>query len=415
MPNKKILLICWDFPPNQGIGGRRWAKFAKYISKKGYEIHVIKSQPTPFNKISSWFKDVNKSNIHLHEINMFWVCKWLNDYNSKFSFIKTRLAKIAIKTFFKGTIYDKAIGVEKQFLKLAQDIILKHKIKNVIVTGAPFNLIYYTALLKQKHPNVNIIADYRDPWLTAMNYGMQNLTPQQKSEEQRKQNYVFETVNFITTPNQFLVEEVKQSYTGNNKIVAEFNVLQHAFDQDDIYVSFEKQENKSDTIKLVYGGSLYIGTEPYLDLLSNSISEFKIKFPNKKLEIIIYTEDLIQEKIFKMHSDVVSFFKPVGDEIFKKIEQCDFILIFLSEHNKDFKTTKFYEFLPYKKPYLYFGPAGYVSHCIVDDNIGFVVNASDDFNRILGDESWSKKCNGFKEIDKYSLNTITDTLIDKFI
>ena len=175
------------------------------------------------------------------------------------------------------------------------------------------------------------------------------------------------------------------------------------------------ESNKSDTIKLVYGGSLYIGTEQYLKLLSNSISEFKIKFPDKKLEIIIYTEDLIQEKLFKMHSDVVSFFKPVGDEIFKKIEQCDFILIFLSEHNKDFKTTKFYEFLPYKKPYLYFGPAGYVSHCIVDDNIGFIVNTSDDFNRILGDEYWSEKCNGFKEIDKYSLNTITDTLIDKFI
>ena len=49
------------------------------------------------------------------------------------------------------------------------------------------------------------------------------------------------------------------------------------------------------------------------------------------------------------------------------------MLILLAEHNKDFKTTKFYEFLPFQKPYLYIGSLGEVSKIISEDKMGFVI------------------------------------------
>ena len=49
MPDKKILLICWDFPPNNGIGGRRWAKLIKYLAKSDVECHVMKCDAILFN------------------------------------------------------------------------------------------------------------------------------------------------------------------------------------------------------------------------------------------------------------------------------------------------------------------------------------------------------------------------------
>jgi hypothetical protein len=44
---KTILIICYGFPPFPGIGGRRWAKFSKYLSSYGFNINVIASK-NPF-------------------------------------------------------------------------------------------------------------------------------------------------------------------------------------------------------------------------------------------------------------------------------------------------------------------------------------------------------------------------------
>ena len=38
---KHVLLISYSYPPYPGIGGRRWAKFSKYLSRLGFVIHVI--------------------------------------------------------------------------------------------------------------------------------------------------------------------------------------------------------------------------------------------------------------------------------------------------------------------------------------------------------------------------------------
>ena len=50
-----ILLISYTFPPHPGIGGRRWAKFSKYLSKLNYIVHVI-HVANPFDEDSLWFR-----------------------------------------------------------------------------------------------------------------------------------------------------------------------------------------------------------------------------------------------------------------------------------------------------------------------------------------------------------------------
>ena len=149
MPNKKTLLLCWDFPPNDGIGGRRWAKMSKWLLKSGHEIHVIKSKSKVGNQNSAWLSDVESDQIHIYEVNTYLPVKWLNSKENKFSDkLKYKFAAIYLTFFSKGTIYDKAIGKERDVLKLASKIIELNKIENVIVTGAPFNLMYYAAKIK---------------------------------------------------------------------------------------------------------------------------------------------------------------------------------------------------------------------------------------------------------------------------
>ena len=60
--NKKVLIVCYSFPPYPGIGGRRWAKFSKYIKLLGTEVFVISSK-NPFNEKSNWTTDIEGINV----------------------------------------------------------------------------------------------------------------------------------------------------------------------------------------------------------------------------------------------------------------------------------------------------------------------------------------------------------------
>jgi hypothetical protein len=41
---KHIILVNYDFPPNKGIGGRRWGKLAKEFAEQNCIVHVIKAE-----------------------------------------------------------------------------------------------------------------------------------------------------------------------------------------------------------------------------------------------------------------------------------------------------------------------------------------------------------------------------------
>jgi hypothetical protein len=371
MPNKKTLLLCWDFPPNDGIGGRRWAKMAKWLLNSGHEIHVIKSKSRVGNQNSAWLSDVESNQIHIYEINTYWLVKWLNSSGNTFSDkLKNKFATIYLTVFSKGTIYDKAIGKESDVLKLASKIIELNKIENVIVTGAPFNLIYFAAKIKLVFPKLFVLADYRDPWLNAVNYGMQNLTAKNKLVEQNKQNLVFESIDVITAPNSFLLNEIKATYTGSNLIKANFVELPHAYDEDDFLIYDKLKEQNTQTLKIVYAGSVYLGSKSYLEEFINQINRYNSK-NDHVVELEIYTDD--HKSLQQFQNAAISINPSIGKMIFNVISESDFVLILLAEHNKDFKTTKFYEFLPFQKPYLYIGSLGQVAKNISEDEMGFVI------------------------------------------
>ena len=60
--SEQVLIISYTFPPTPGIGGRRWAKFAKYFALKGYRVQVI-CATNPFSDTSIWDRDTLSENI----------------------------------------------------------------------------------------------------------------------------------------------------------------------------------------------------------------------------------------------------------------------------------------------------------------------------------------------------------------
>ena len=99
----------------------------------------------------------------------------------------------------------------------------------------------------------------------------------------------------------------------------------------------------------------------------------------------------------------------IGDLIFDKISQADFILILLSEHNKNYLTSKFFEFLPYKKPFIYVGPNGYVSNKIENEMLGVHLKEVKSLNDII--HKPIQEIFKSQEIDKYTFDQVTQDLV----
>jgi hypothetical protein len=55
---KKVLLVCYEFPPNSGIGGRKWSFLSKYLLKNDIEVHVLTKQP--WSKQFSLWQEMTK-------------------------------------------------------------------------------------------------------------------------------------------------------------------------------------------------------------------------------------------------------------------------------------------------------------------------------------------------------------------
>ena len=163
-------------------------------------------------------------------------------------------------------------------------------------------------------------------------------------------------------------------------------------------------DKAQDKLKLVYAGALYSDTERYLSVLANSILKFKDQFPQIKVEVDFYTKHKSLAFSNLGLEKNIRFLEPIGDKIFNIVRESDLFIILLSDHNKDFKTTKFYEFLPYKVPYLLVGPKGHVSESIEKEELGFLLTEEQNLSYVYKKLLVSKELNGFNNIDKYSLD-----------
>jgi hypothetical protein len=93
--------------------------------------------------------------------------------------------------------------------------------------------------------------------------------------------------------------------------------------------------------------------------------------------------EIEKANIFKSNADVVIFRKPIGNKIFKEIANAHYVIILLSEHNKNYLTSKFFEYLPYRKPYFYIGPEGHVSNTILTEELGVIAESINNLSELL--------------------------------
>ncbi len=408
MDSKHILLISYIFPPYPGIGGRRWAKFAKYLSRKGYTIHVIHAKNPRKNEESLWIDDIrNIPNIIRYELNSFYPEILTTTPTSLLEKIKYKIALFSINQITKGTPYDKGVFLKNSLLKTASKLIKEFNIKNVITSCAPFSSAYFSIELKSIYPHIKLMIDLRDPWTWGSGYGFSIISNKRIAFEKKLEKKVLEIADSIFVPTEIMKIDLQKTYISEaNKI----NVLPHGFDKDEI-LNCTKNINSHKT-KIIFYGSLYNGIEKYMSILSNEFTKLK-----NELELHIYSDSLIYSDIFKnkgLLNENVFYHKPLPTiELFKKIQDASFVLLIHPDYGIHNISTKFYEIIYSKTPILYIGKKGLTSDFVTKNKIGYSFDENEiteNFSKIIL-KNYPYTYNLNFNLEEYSFETLCNNLI----
>jgi hypothetical protein len=407
---ERILIVNFDFPMNEGIGGRRWAKFAKQLASEGTIVHAIKAAPIKENKTSPWWTDVRSERIHIHTLPRPVPEFFTHPGNGIEQKILYRLYKKYLQLADGGTIYDQSIGWDKPLKNKIRELIETQGISKIYATGAPWNMLRCVAEVKEQYPTIQLLVDYRDPWITAMNYGMRGLSRKRFQQEKDDQLFIIERANAVTAPNDHLVREIYESDERLKDMWQKFHTLPHVIDPDDL--EYEGEENYLDTkIRITYGGALYLGTERYLEQLVKACNSLyqEDKDLASQLSFEFFSPPSAQRKILE-NCPLIHVADPIGKELFSKMKSGNYSMILLAGHNKDFRTTKYYECLAMAKPLFFLGEHGEVSREIEENDIGLLFESANTLSALAKTERLFNYDFMRHESSKHHLREVTKTL-----
>lgn len=406
---KQILLISYTFPPYPGIGGRRWAKFSKYLTQLGYYVHVIYASNDTGDK-SLWLEDIiDNKNIKLYPIKSRYPASLIMQPKTIWQKFNYRFSLFIVKLTSKGTPYDRAWFWNKAMLRKSEKIIETHKIKNVIVSSAPFSNSYSALELKIKFPDLNLLVDFRDPWTWGGGYGFSILKPKRITHEAMMEASVIEFSDKIFVPSIEMKNHIILNYP---KFINKIILLPHGFDEDEITRMPKKSSKK---LRLVLYGTLYSN----LDTIFENISLF-IKNAQNKISLDIYSSNSTYKNVFETHELIgnsVNYYTPILPKyLFEKFNEYDYVLIIQPDFAKDFITTKIYEIIYSGTPILLVSNEGELSKFISKNELGLCFtpdNFSEKVNSVFEYPTSAFKIKQFK-IDDCSFKFITSGLM-KFL
>lgn len=393
-------IVSYTFPPSKEIGGRRWAKFSQHIIKSGHEVTVVCADNSGSEE---WFNRefTGISVKSLPKRYPDWLSGITNTFIEKLLYL---LFTRVLTHLTKQNFFDRGFAWKKSMLNALEDIHLKKKIDVLVVTGAPFSLLYYGALFKKAHSEIFYISDFRDPWTWGSYYGIPKLNKRKKKYQQDSESFCISESNLICSPTEFMNVFLKNKYKLYND---KFYLLPHAYEPDKLHNVVRNDFRKG----YIYGGSLYPGIEGHFKTLSKILKSYpKMEF---KWTIYTGTHYPLIEELFDPQKVKAYPFIP-EEQLFNCIASSAAYLAFFPTTDKDLVSTKFFEIIYTETPIIYIGDEGEVGKFIRENRLGVHILPEKMENELPqylnGNVPFEK---GYFDVTRYSFDNVTHDFLTK--
>lgn len=371
-----VLIICSTFPPCRGIGGRRWAKYAKALAARGHAVHVVHAACTKDQEGSLWTADVQHERIHAHPLPPHYPAvlakRPLTTVPEKLAY---RFWRFLLPRLVNGNWLDRSVRWKEPMLAACDTVIRTHGIRHVIASGAPFHLLAHALELRTRFPDLRLVADLRDPWTWGDTYGMKHLAPGRMAHERAMEQAVVAGYDRVIAPAQGILDHLAQAYGAHAHKLA---LLPHPVDPDDLVSGPALPRDRH--FRLIYAGSLY-ATALFRSYLDQVIAAFHHvrridppAFDRARFDLYVLGEDVrpFNDTIEQAGlADKIRFHPPLpAKALYAELQRADVVLVFLPPEKKDILTTKFNELFLLRVPVLHVGLPGVVSRTITDGGHG---------------------------------------------
>lgn len=413
-----ILLVCENFPPVRGIGGRRWAKFAKELARRGHAVHVIRSTGIRGRLDSFWSADVQAPGIVHHPVALRYPSvltrRPLTTLGERFRY-NCWLRLLPLLT--RGNFYDSTVFCRRRVLRLGEQLIRQHGIRHIVVTGAPFRLMAYAATWKEQFPDVHLVLDFRDEWTWGRHYGLTTLSPRRQEFERQLEARAIQHADQVISPSRTILDHLSSTY---GAMIRAATWIPHPIDPDDL--PGESAETRDGGFRMAYAGSLYdqAAALRYFEAVVEAFARLKKQDPRRFAEtrfdlyITGHGTDPL-ERMVREHglAGHIRFHAPEAPKaILRKLAGADLLPLFLPPEKKDIMVTKLHEWFALGRPVLHIGEPGLVGETIRGQELGATIRLEElatELPRIISGE---RKINVASrlDLDELMLSRVVDHL-----
>jgi glycosyltransferase involved in cell wall biosynthesis len=361
------LIINYSFPPHPGVGGRRWAKLAKYMAISGTQVHVINAS----GNSSSWQADVEHANIFIHSISNVSEIK-------RNRFVKKMLFLVA-KQKTKGNYADQSLWWNARAYQLALQLITEHEIQHVIASCPPYHLLSHFINLKSEFPHIIFTADYRDLWIELQEGKgfFSHLSKNRFLAEREKERLVLMQADYIIT----VSDEMTEAYEAISR-KKNCYTISNGYDESDFELqldqNFISQFVMSNRINILFAGSLVedsnVYAKPFFEALFQLKKENLKQYQQLNIQVIGQLNAEIKKLIEDGKLDIVKINPSLpSQQVCSLYKYFDYLLLFLIPYYRFAFISKFFDYLPARKPILAITEPGSFSTYLEKNQLGWHV------------------------------------------
>ncbi len=366
---KSVLIVSYTFPPSTNVGGRRWSKMVHHLASAGNKVHVLTATPNE----KSEYDTSSKDGITIHRINGGYPEILANYKISSFvQKVKYALTVRYLNLTNKGNIYDKSVCWKDALQAKILEITRRENIKNVIVSAPPFQQMHYVAELKDKHPELNIILDFRDPWAEHADFSkFYSLSDERMRYQLQIEKNALDKVDTVISISQGITEGLEKVL---GKASDKFVTITNGVDSSDYNFLKNLPVSSDDKFRIVYYGSLYPRTEDNLEALVGFINRNMevLKKANVQFEFCGHVNDSGLTILQKAEPGFIVYHgvKPYKGAL-QILNGASMGLIIIAKDHEDIQfNTKLMECMALHKRIFLIGPDGRVGRFLEENKIG---------------------------------------------
>lgn len=378
MTIKKLLIITYYWPPSGGIGVLRCLKYAKYLSKLGWEITVftVKNGQYPYIDHSN-DKDI-PDNIKVIRSNIW---EPYNIYKLISGKKKTENVNNVFSTSNskRGFIYNFSVWIRSNFfipdaraiwvkpsVKYLEKYLAENEIDAILSNGPPHSNTRIACLLKKKFPRIHWHADFQDPWSQVDYFAQLKLTSWGHKKHIEMEQEVFQYADSISIVSPSWKTDLESIGAKNVK------VLEWGFDIDD-YKSIDRVPDQKFTIAHI--GIMGFDRNPimFFQAVKELIDENEYFSNNFELKLIGEVDLTVRNEIQKFGLEPwVNYKGSVSRNIAIQETLNSQVLLLLLNQQPNAKGRipgKLFEYLAVSRPILVLGPEFCDSGKIVESSM----------------------------------------------